>query len=96
MSTSTSHLYSLEETKRYTASVPLTNVQRGIVCLRKVVYVGYPKGLDGNRPDSSQQLGDDHHCPYAVGLLLRILRGVRAHKLVLCIAEFSLDLALVT
>lgn len=76
--------------------VPLTNVQRGIVCFCKVVYVGYPEGLDGNCPDPSQQLGDDHHCPYAAGLLLGILGGVRARELILCIAEFSLDLALVT
>lgn len=76
--------------------IPLTNIQRGIVCFRKVIYVGYPKGLDGNRSDSSQQLGDDHHCPYAAGLLLGILGGVRAHKLIFCVAEFSLDLAFVT
>ena len=76
--------------------LPLTNVQRGIVCFCKIIYVGYPKGLDGNRPNSSQQLGNDHHCPHTAGLLLGILGGIWAHKLVLCIAELSLDLGLVT
>lgn len=47
---------------------PFTYVKRGVSRSRKIIYVRNPKGLDGHRAHTKEQLSTGHEQPQVVGV----------------------------
>lgn len=47
---------------------PLTYVEGGVAGSSEIIYIGYPKGLDGRGAHAEEQLSAGHEQPQVVGV----------------------------